>query len=76
MTITTDSKKRVVIPWAKPGDVFDCLQQDENHFSFARLQPPPPPKRKTREEVRRAIKSSKLKFDLTWDELRVMTREP
>ena len=37
MTITADSKKRVVIPWVKPGDVFTCKQQDENHFSLARL---------------------------------------
>jgi len=30
----------------------------------------------TKAEVRRALKSSKLKFDLTWDELRALTREP
>jgi hypothetical protein len=78
MTITADSKKRVVIPWVKPGDVFTCEQQDENHFSLARLQPSPPPRAKkmTREQVRRAIKNSKMKFDMTWDELREMTREP
>ena len=76
MTITADSKERVVLPWAKPGDVFNCLQQDENHFAFARLQPPPPPKKQSRAEVRRALRNSKLKFDLTWDELRAMTREP
>jgi hypothetical protein len=76
MTITADNKKRVVLPWVKPGDVFTCEQQDENHFSLARLQPPPPLKRRTRAEVRRALKNSKLKFDLTWDDLRGMTREP
>ena len=46
MTITADNKKRVVIPWVKPGDVFACEQQDENHFSLARLNPPPPPRQK------------------------------
>ena len=76
MTITADNKKRVVLPWVKPGDVFTCEQLDENHFSLARLQPPPPLKRRTRAEVRRALKNSKLKFDLTWDDLRGMTREP
>jgi hypothetical protein len=30
----------------------------------------------TAAEVRRALKTSKLKFDTTWDELRVQTREP
>lgn len=76
MTITADSKKRVVIPWVKPGDVFNCEQHDDNHYSLAKLQLPPPPKKKTRAEVRRALKNSKLKFDVTWNELRAMTREP
>jgi hypothetical protein len=76
VTITADNKKRVVIPWVKPGDVFACEQQDENHFSLARLTLPTPPKKKTRAEVRRAIKNSKMKFDMTWEELRALTREP
>jgi hypothetical protein len=76
MTTTADSKKRVVIPWIKPGDVFTCEQQDENHFSLARLQPALLPKKKNRVDVRRALKTSRLKFDLTWDELRAITREP
>ena len=77
MTITADSKKRVVIPWVKPGDVFSCEQQDENHFSLARLTPPPPPTKKklTRVEVRRAIKNSKMSPMMPWDELRKLTRE-
>lgn len=76
MTITADSKKRVVIPGAKAGDVFACEQRDENHFSLARLNPPPPLKKMTRTQVRQAIKNSKMKFDLTWEELRALTREP
>ncbi len=78
MTTTVDSKKRVVIPWAKPGDVFTCERQDENHISLAKLQPPPPPKenRKTRAQILRAIKNSKMRPMMPWDELRKLTREP
>ena len=76
MTVTADAKKRVVLPDAKPGDVFACERQNENRFLLVRLAPPPPPLKMTKAEVRRALKSSKLKFDLTWDELRAMTREP
>ena len=76
MTIIADGKKRVVIPWAKAGDVFACEQRDENHFSLARLNPPPPLKKMTKAEVRRALKKSRIKFDVTWDELRTLTREP
>jgi len=76
MTITADSKKRVVIPWVKPGDVFTCVQQDENHFHLSRLNPAPPPQKKTKAQIRHAILHSKMKFDVTWDELRQLTREP
>jgi hypothetical protein len=76
MTITADNKKRVVIPTAKPGDVFNLVQQDENHISLARLQPPPKPRKMTKAQVLRAIKNSKMEFDMTWDELRTLTREP
>jgi hypothetical protein len=70
MTVTADAKKRVVVPGVKPGDVFACEQQDDNHFLLVRLVRPPKPARKTKAEVRRAIKNSRLKFDVTWDELR------
>jgi len=76
MTTTADSKKRIVNPWAKPGDVFACEQQDENRFIYTRLTPPPPSKKKTKAQIRHAILHSKMKFDLTWDELRKLTREP
>jgi hypothetical protein len=76
MTITADSKKRVVIPWAKAGDVFACEQRDENHFHLARLNPPPPPKKMTKAQVLRAIKNSKMSPLMPWDELRKLTREP
>jgi bifunctional DNA-binding transcriptional regulator/antitoxin component of YhaV-PrlF toxin-antitoxin module len=76
MTVKVDSKRRVVVPGVKPGDVFACEQQDENHILLVRLALPPAPAKKTRAEVRRAIKNSRMKFDLTWDELRAITREP
>ena len=41
-----------------------------------RLNKPAPPKKRTRAAVRKAIAASKLKFDISWDELREITREP
>lgn len=35
-----------------------------------------PPKRKTRAQVRKAIANSRLKFKMSWDELRELMREP
>ena len=79
MTVTADSKKRVVVPGAKPGDVFACERQSENHFLLVRLATPPPVpkvKKMTRAQVRQAIKNSRMKFDMTWEKLRELTREP
>ena len=76
MTIKADSKKRVVVPDARPGDVFAYEDQGNGHFLLVRLNLPDPPAKKTRAQVRQAIASSKLKFDMSWDHLREMTREP
>jgi hypothetical protein len=40
------------------------------------LNLPDPPKRKTRAQVRKAIANCRLKLDLSWEELRELTREP
>ncbi len=76
MTVTADSKKRVTMPGARPGDVFAYEDRGNGHFHLVRLNMPDPPKKKTRAEVRKALATSKLTFDLSWDELREMTREP
>jgi len=76
MTVTADNKRRVVMPGARPGDVFACEDEGNGHFLLVRLNKPAPPGGKTRADVRTAIKASKLKFDVTWNELRKMTREP
>jgi hypothetical protein len=75
MTVRADTKKRVVVPDALPGDVFAYEDQGNGHFQLVRLNMPVPPKRKTRAEVRKAIANSKLKFDMSWDELGEVTRE-
>ena len=76
MTIKADSRKRVVVPDAHPGDVFLYEDQGNGHFHLTRLMVPDQPKKMTRTQVEKAISNSKLKFDLTWDEMRNWTREP
>jgi hypothetical protein len=76
VTIRADSKKRVVVPDAQPGDVFAYEDRGNGHFHLVRLNLPAAPKKKTRTQVRKALTNSKLKFDLSWDELRKLTREP
>ena len=78
MRVVADGKKRVVFPGARPDDVFICERQDENHYSLVKLEPLPQLKQKrmTKAQVLRAVKNSKMQFDMTWDELRKLTREP
>jgi hypothetical protein len=76
VTIRADSKKRVVVPDARPGDVFAYEDHGNGHFHLVRLNMPAAPKSKTRAQVRKAITGSKLRFDMSWDQLRELTREP
>ncbi len=39
MTVTTDDRKRVVLPAAKPGDRFDLTAPEEGAFVLRRLGP-------------------------------------
>ena len=75
MTVTADAKRRVVVPGIKPGDVFACEQQGESRFTLVKLILPPPAKKKTRQEILRAIKRSKMSPTMNWDKLRLLTRE-
>ena len=54
---------------------YDAEDRRAEHLLQVRLNKPAPQKNKTRVEVRKAIATSKVKFDLTWDELRNLTRE-
>ena len=77
MPITTaDNKKRVVIPIARPGDVFDVQEQSEGRLLFVRLVKPKPKPRMSRAESLQAISTSPLRPKLSWNELRRLTREP
>jgi len=76
MTTRADSKKRIVLPAAKPGDVFDVQRQGEGQFLLVRLAPPESKVRKTRAQCLRAIAAAPLSPRMDWRELRAMTREP
>ena len=75
MTSKVDQKKRVVLPGATPGDIFDVQRVAENRFVLLRLEKPAPAKRMRAAQCRRAMSDAPLKPRLTWDELRAITRE-
>ena len=76
MAITTaDNKKRVIIPGARAGDVFDVQQPSEERVVLVRLGKPKPNAKMTRAESLRAIAARPLRPKVTWKELRRLTRE-
>lgn len=75
MTTTADSKKRIVLPVASPGDVFDIQRQGEGRFVLQRLARPEPEARFSRAKCLRAIDAAPLLPKMDWATLRKMTRE-
>lgn len=75
-TSTTDAKKRIVIPGAKPGDVFDIQPQPDGSYTLVRLQRPEPQEQMSVEKSMRAIETTPLSPTISWAELRSITREP
>ena len=75
-TTIVDKKKRVVIPVAHPGDIFDVQQQGEGRFLLVRLIRPEPKVRISRAASLRAMAAAPLCQKIGWEELRRLTREP
>jgi len=75
MTLTADSKKRVVLPAAAPGDVFVCHETADG-IVLRRVYREIPRRKLTKAQALRAIRDSKFKPAMKWEELRQLTREP
>ncbi|MEM7481395.1 MAG: hypothetical protein AAF481_09490 [Acidobacteriota bacterium] len=76
MTTKADSKRRVVLPGANPGDIYDVQKQDDGQYLLVRLQRPEPRGAISREESLRAMERNPLRPVMTWEELKGLTREP
>jgi hypothetical protein len=75
-TTTADNKKRVIIPVAQPGDVFDVQVEGEEKVVLVRLVKRRARPRMNRVQSLRAIVAAPLRPRIGWDELRRLTREP
>jgi hypothetical protein len=62
VTVIADSRRRVIVPGARPGGVFACEDEGNGHFLLVRLNKPALPKKENpRAEVLAAVKASKMK---------------
>lgn len=71
-----DTKKRIVLPGGRPGDVFDIQQQTEGRFLLIRLEKPARSERMSKKACLAAMRKAPLRPTLTWEKLRELTREP
>lgn len=74
--IKADEKKRLRIPAVHPRDIYHPETLTRDLIILRRVEPPKPKKRKTREQIERAIENSQVKFNISYEELRKMTRVP
>jgi hypothetical protein len=75
MTLTADSKKRVVLPGAAPGDVF-TFEKKGHEMVLRRIYREAPRKKLTKAQALKAVRNWKALRGVKWEELRAMTREP
>lgn len=73
---TVDAKQRVVLPAAKPGDVFDIQSQGEGRLLLVRLERPKPGSGMSMKSCLEAIAAAPLRPKMNWDSLKATTREP
>jgi hypothetical protein len=75
-TSTVDTKKRIVLPGGRPGDVFDIQQQADGRLLLVRLEKPERADRMSRATCVKAMRKAPLRPTLPWEKLRKLTREP
>ena len=72
---TIDDQQRAQLPGAVPKGKYWIIQ-DASSYRLQRIPPPDNGTRMRREDVLKAIRSSKLTFTRDWEEIRQETREP
>jgi hypothetical protein len=75
MTSKADNKKRILLPSARPGDVFEIQDHGDGRFTLVRLARPEPKAPMTRAQCLKAIASSPLRPKMDWGKLKKLTRE-
>ncbi len=71
----TDSKRRIVLPGAKPGETYAVREASPGHYELAKVIPAARPKPTTK-ELDALFASAPLTPKMSWEELRSLTREP
>ncbi len=72
---TLDTKRRLVLPGAKPGECYAVRETAPGRYELAKVIPAPKSK-PTSEELDALLVSAALTPKMDWEELRHLTRNP
>ena len=74
-TATIDSKRRLVLPGALPGETSAVREPTPGHYELAKVIPVPRPK-PTPRKIEALMKSAALTPKISSEKLHTLTREP
>lgn len=75
MPSKVDAKRRVVVPGARPGELFDVQRVEEGRILLVRLERPEARPKRTRKECLAAMDEASLTPGMSWNELKTLTRD-
>ena len=73
---TIDSKRRLVLPGAIPGECYAVREAGAGHYELAKVIPAPKKPKPKRAEIDSLLASSALTPKMSWEQIRKLTREP
>ncbi len=73
---TVDSKRRLVLTGAEPGESYAVSQTERGHYTLTKVIPAPRKNKPTSAELKKLLSTSALTPKMDWEELRSLTREP
>ncbi len=73
---TVDSKRRLVLPGAQPGECYAVCQSIAGRYELAKVIPVPEKPKSTPADLDALLSSAALTPKMSWEDLRKLTREP
>lgn len=74
--LTIDTKRRLVLPGALPGECYAVRETGPGHYELAKVMPAPRAPKPGPAEVDALLISAALTPSMSGEELRAITREP
>lgn len=73
---TVDTKRRLTLPGAQPGECYAVRETSPGHYELAKVIPAPRKNKPKPTEVDSLFASAALTPMMSWEKLRTLTREP